>query len=75
MADRKTYLTTELAGPRVAGRIVPFDDEGKTKVGFELELTEAEAEYELSQGTIAAKPDSKIRALPKGGDGDGSKSA
>ncbi|MFT4099037.1 MAG: hypothetical protein QM651_18095 [Rhodoblastus sp.] len=55
MAEKKTYLTTGKAGPRVAGRHVPYDDDGKTLVGFPLELTDREAEYELAQGTIEPK--------------------
>lgn len=78
MGDKKTYLTTDKAGPRVAGRHVPFEGEGKIKVGYEIELTDAEADYELSQGTIVAKPDGKAKAPPKAGGegaGDGGKSA
>ena len=39
-----SYVVTERAGPRVAGRIV--------KAGDVLTLTHAEAEYELLEGTI-----------------------
>jgi hypothetical protein len=57
--DRKTYLTTERAGFVVAGRRVPaVYEKGKAArptVGYELELFPAEAEYELSQGTIVLK--------------------
>lgn len=69
MADRKTYVTTDKAGSRVAGRVVPRDEEGKAKVGFELELTDAEADYELSQGTIVAKATGKSGAKTPVGDG------
>lgn len=79
MADRKTYITTDKAGSRVAGRVVPRDELGKGKAGVELELTDAEAEYELSQGTIVLKPEAKGKAFGKpAGDaptGDGSKPA
>lgn len=53
--ETRTYLTTEKAGPRVAGRIVPTDKDGKAKAGVEIELTAIEAEYELALGTIALK--------------------
>jgi hypothetical protein len=58
--DRKTYLTTERAGFVVAGRrIPPVYEEGKParpKVGHELQLLDAEASYELAQGTIVLQP-------------------
>ncbi|HRY03652.1 MAG TPA: hypothetical protein P5256_11015 [Beijerinckiaceae bacterium] len=70
MADTKIYVTTDKAGPRVAGRHVPYDNGGNTKVGFELTLTDREAEYELSHGTIALKPDGRTKASSKpAGDG------
>ena len=62
MAEKKTYLTTEKAGTRVAGRIVPRDSEGRITVGFPLELTDAEADYELSHGTIVPKADAPAKA-------------
>jgi hypothetical protein len=57
-AKTKTYVTTDRAGFTVAGRRVPADYEGAVArpcVGFEMELLDAEAEYELAQGTIALK--------------------
>lgn len=58
--DRKTYLTTERAGFVVAGRrIPPVYEEGKParpKVDHELQLLDAEASYELAQGTIVLQP-------------------
>jgi hypothetical protein len=49
--EKKAYLTTERAGFVVAGQRIP----AVPKVGHELLLTEAEAEYEVRQGTIALK--------------------
>lgn len=46
-ADRKTYLVTERAGPRVADRPV--------RPGDELQLTEAEARTDELAGVIVAK--------------------
>lgn len=42
--DKKDYIVTEKAGPRVAGRAVT--------VGQKLQLTEAEALYERQTGSI-----------------------
>lgn len=56
--ETKIYVTTEAAGYVVAGRRIAVDydaDPVRPRVGFELELTEAEAEYELRQGTITEK--------------------
>jgi hypothetical protein len=69
MNDKKTYVTTKAAGFVVAGRRIPstyeLDEEqtprAKPNVGFRMELTDAEAEYELAQGTIALAP---IEAAP-----------
>lgn len=47
----QTYVTTELAGKRVAGRVV----EKPGEPGQELPLTELEAEHELREGTIVLK--------------------
>ncbi len=79
--ETKTYITTDKAGPRVAGKHVPCDVDGNAQAGFEIELTERQAEYELAQGTIVLKPEGKAgsaaKALPKpagdGGASDGAK--
>jgi hypothetical protein len=61
--EPKTYVTTERAGFVVAGRRVPpVYEEGKPAqpmVGFELNLLDAEADYELAQRTIALKKEPK----------------
>lgn len=63
-SEKKIYVTTERAGFVVAGRRIPsVYSEGKEPtpaVGFELELTEDEAAYELSQGTIELKKASPV---------------
>lgn len=57
--DKKLYVTTNAAGFVVAGRRIPaVYVEGKEptpQVGYELELTDDEAAYELAQGSIALK--------------------
>ena len=56
MDEKKTYLTTDRAGYFVAGQRIPSgrDEDGNRipKVGHPLRLTEAEAKYELLEGTI-----------------------
>jgi hypothetical protein len=78
MSDKAIYITTDKAGRRVAGRIMRLDADGKPKVGQEMELTAAEAEYELSQGVIEPKPVAdapKAKAKAAAGEnGDASKS-
>lgn len=52
--EKKNYTVTDKAGPRVAGRAVDVEQT--------LELTEAEARYELQTGTIklaSAEPATK----------------
>ncbi|WEK50313.1 MAG: hypothetical protein P0Y66_22165 [Candidatus Kaistia colombiensis] len=44
MAEKKPYRVTDAAGPYVAGR--------KVKPGAIIDLTKAQAEYELRLGTI-----------------------
>lgn len=67
--ERKTYVTTERAGPVVAGRRIPpvyeKDKPARPTVGYELQLLDAEAEYELAQGTIALKKEPKILKTEK----------
>ena len=46
-AERRNYVVTDMAGRRVAGRVV--------KVGDVLSLTELEAEHELREGTLEPK--------------------
>ena len=57
--DKKIYVTTNAAGFVVAGRRIPAvyvdGKEPTPQVGFELELTDDEAAYELAQGAIAPK--------------------
>ncbi len=57
--EKKTYVTTDRAGFVVASRRIPASvaDGGAPRptVGFEIELTDAEAEYELAQETIVLK--------------------
>ena len=56
--EKKTYVTTEAAGYVVAGARVPADygaDPVRPQIGFELTLTDEEAQYELAQGTIVLK--------------------
>jgi len=57
--SNKIYVTTDRAGFVVAGRRVPVvtakDGALRAKSGFEIELSEAEASYELAQGTIVLK--------------------
>jgi hypothetical protein len=57
--EPKNYVTTERAGFVVAGRrIPPVYEEGKPArptVGHELQLLDAEASYELAQGTIVLR--------------------
>ena len=70
----KTYLTTKTAGWRVAGRVIPAAPPEKDRpprplAGHPLMLTDAEAEYELRQGTIEPKP-----ADPKATDKDAAES-
>ena len=48
MTERTSYIVTELAGPKVAGRRVAHGDT--------IELTEAEARAELIAGVIAPHP-------------------
>ncbi|MFI5411297.1 hypothetical protein [Kaistia sp. UC242_56] len=45
MAEKKPYRVTDAAGPYVAGR--------KVKPGSILDLSAAQAEYELQRGVIA----------------------
>lgn len=54
-ANTKTYVVTELAGPKVAGRRV-------TK-SMELQLTEEEARSELLEGAIVEKGKGLHRAF------------
>lgn len=64
--EKKIYVTTALAGFTVAGRrIPPVYETGKEtlpEVGYELQLTDAEAEYELAQGTIELKQTPRKKA-------------
>ena len=57
--EKKVYVTTAAAGFVVAGRRIPAvyvdGDNPAPQVGFELELSDDEAAYELSQGAIALK--------------------
>jgi len=67
MSERKTYVTTASAGFVVAGHRIPavYEDgkPARPTVGFDLRLTDAEAEYELAQGTIVpAEPRAKKTA-------------
>lgn len=65
--DTKTYMTTDRAGWCVAGTFVPPDGDPsapRPKIGHELVLTDAQAEYELAQGTIVLKPDNPAKKLP-----------
>lgn len=54
--DKQAYRTTDRAGYFVAGQRVPSVQDGDgnlvAKVGHVLHLTEAEAKYELLEGTI-----------------------
>jgi hypothetical protein len=56
--EKKPYRVTESAGYFVAGQRVPSgrDKDGNRipKVGHVLQLTDAEAKYELLQGSIEA---------------------
>jgi hypothetical protein len=67
--EPKTYVTTERAGFVVAGRRVPpVYEQGapaRPTVGYALKLLDAEAEYELAQGTIALKKEPKIPKVEK----------
>lgn len=70
MSEKKTYVTTERAGFTVAGQRIPADydaDPVRPQIGFELNLTDDEAAYELSQETIALAPEKKT-APPAGVD-------
>lgn len=53
--DRHDYDVTDKAGPVVAGRRGPF--------AAPLSLTDAEAEYELREGTIVRKGKSLAKAF------------
>lgn len=46
--QKQTYIVTDKAGPKVAGRVV--------KAGDPLELTDLEAAYERQLGTIKKAP-------------------
>jgi hypothetical protein len=59
MAEKKPYRVTDAAGPYVAGR--------KVKHGTVLELSAAQAEYELQRGVIA--PHSTVAPLRTPEDG------
>ncbi|WP_336801806.1 hypothetical protein [Kaistia sp. MMO-174] len=59
MAEKKPYRVTDAAGPYVAGR--------KVKIGAIIDLTNAQAEYELLLGTIA--PHSAVPPLRTPEDG------
>ena len=67
MMDKKLYVTTNAAGFVVAGRRIPaVYVEGKEpapQVGYELELSDDEAAYELAQGAITLKKASSKEAL------------
>lgn len=60
----KKYLITEKAGRMVAGR-------SNNGAGSVLYLTEKEAEYELSLGTLIEAPAEEDPAPPMLADGDG----
>lgn len=66
-AEKKPYKTTEAAGFFVAGQRVPsaFDGDGNRipKVGHPMMLTDAEAKYELLQGTIEGE-DEELSGAP-----------
>jgi len=59
MAEKKPYRVTDAAGPYVAGR--------KVKPGSILDLSAAQAEYELQRGVIA--PHSTVAPLRTPEDG------
>lgn len=59
MAEKKPYCVTDAAGPYAAGR--------KVKPGAVLELSAAQAEYELQRGVIA--PHSTVAPLRTPEDG------
>lgn len=59
MAEKKPYRVTDAAGPYVAGR--------KVAVGAILDLTSAQAEYELQRGVIT--PQSTVAPLRTPEDG------
>lgn len=67
--DKKIYVTTNAAGFVVAGRRIPAvyvdGKEPTPQVGFELELTDDEAAYELAQGAIAPKQ-AAVKGASKG---------
>lgn len=79
MDEKKTYVTTAKAGPRVAGRVIPWGGDEKKYAGADLVLSDREADYELQLGTIALKrvepaPEAEARGKAKkpadaGGDG------
>ena len=60
MNETKTYITTELAGYYVAGRKLPLQGDGdgnaRSRVGFPLQLTDAEANFPLLNGEIILAP-------------------
>jgi hypothetical protein len=58
--DKKQYLVTELAGPRIAGK--------RAKKGEKIALTAAEARCELAMGTIK---DPDIKSVPAASSGGG----
>jgi hypothetical protein len=68
MSETKTYLTTDKAGPRVAGRVVPRDANGKPTSGVEFALSDVEAAYDLRLGAIVLKteaPTNEASAKPE----------
>lgn len=71
--EKRCYVTTERAGFTVACTPVPAAYvEGKEPtpmIGFELMLTDIEAEFELAQGTIALKPETAKAARKSGVEG------
>lgn len=72
MSAQQVYRTTEKAGWHVAGQRIPGETRDgvlKPKVGHDLNLTEAQARYELLAGTIerAATPDPTPAEPPRRG--------
>ncbi len=59
--EKRCYVTTDRAGFTVACTPIPATyvegKEPRPMIGFELMLTDAEAEFELAQGTIMLKPE------------------